>query len=401
MEKIISYDKSLLKSLKSSLDRDHWKYVMDEWDAKRYKNAVIGTLEYINRDAIKKYGNPDKTSFNIPHGSIKVQIQITDTDFIVTAPFLGLPDGPKVPVLRQVAQLNFHPLKLSNIILSNGQLNFEYKSPLDTCEPYKVYDILSEITYYADNHDDEFIKKFNAKRLNEPEVEMYDSQTVDKSWERFTAMINECKEYIQHFEGKRLPYFVWDIVSITLRKMEYALSPQGFLRVELEKTINDLMNQNLNINDKINRGKEFIDKLSKYEKASFQADLYKPVIFVPYKTSSSLENVKKSLEANYGRFNDEYNKQDYMGAAFTGLYAIYDLFYLYDMQDDIRECLESSLENSQQKGYSEACGIYKKAFEQIQTGNFNNSSFNSERSGAKDGRDTRSGGGFFKKIFGN
>lgn len=401
MEKIISFDKSLLNSLTSSLDRDHWKYVMDQWDAKNYKNAVIGTLEYINKEAINKYGNTDKSLFKIPHGSINVEIQITDKEFSVKAPFLGLPDGPKVPMMRQVAQINFHPLKLSNIVLVNDQLIFEYKGPLDTCEPYKVYDILSEITYYADNHDDEFIKKFSAKRLNEPEVVYYDSQTVDKCWDRFKAIVNECKEYINYFEGKRLPYFVWDIVSITLRRIEYYLSPQGFLRVELEKTINDLMNQNLSINDKVNRGKEFVDKLANYDKSSFQADLYKPVIFVPYKTSSSLENVRKSLEANLSRFNEEYNRQDYMGAAFTGLYAIYDLFYLYDMQDDIRKCLENALENSQLKPYGEACKAYKTAFEQIQTGNFSSNAFNSERSGAKDSRDSRSGGGFFKKIFGN
>ncbi len=401
METIISYDRSLQTSLKSSLDRDHWKYVMDQWDQKNHKAAILGTLDYINREAVNKYGNPEKTEFKIPHGSIIIEIKITDTEFIVNAPFLGLPEGPKVPLLRQIAQLNFHPLKLSNVALENDRLTFEYKGPVDTCEPYKVYDILSEITYYADNHDDEFIKKFNAKRLYDPEVIFYDAQTVEKSWERFNAIVKECKDYIVHFETKRLPYFVWDIVSITLRKIEYYLSPQGFLRFELEKNVNDMMNQNLNINDKINRGKEFIEKLSTYDRKSFEADLYKPVIFVPYKTSSSLENVKKSLESNLSRFNEEYNRQDLLGAAFTGLYAIYDLFYIYDMQDDIRICLETALESSQGKTYSEACTIYKSTFDQIQSGNFNNNAFVTSRSDNKDNNDARSGGGFFKKIFGN
>ena len=401
MDKIISYDRTLLGTLKSSLDRDHWKYVMDQWDQKNYKNAVIGTLEYINRDAINKYGNADKTEFKVPHGSIIVEVKITDTEFIVRAPFLGLPDGPKVPLLRQVAQLNFHPLKLSNIVLENDQLAFEYKGNIDTCEPYKVYDILSEITYFADNHDDEFIKKFNAKRLYTPEVISYDSATIEKSWNRFKEIVDECNQYIAHFENKRLQYFVWDIVSITLRKIEYFLSPQGFLRFELEKTINDLMNQNFQINDKIAKGKEFMNKLTNYDKAAFEADFYKPVIFVPYKTSSSLENVKKSLESNLSRFNDEFNKRDFLGAAYTGLYAIYDLFYIYDMQDDIRACLETALENSQGKGYEEACTIYRSAFDQIQSGNFNTNAFVASRSDVKDSRDARSGGGFFKKIFGN
>jgi hypothetical protein len=401
MEKIISYDRTLHGTLKSSLDRDHWKYVTDQWDQKNYKNAIIGTLEYINRDAINKYGNADKTEFKVPHGSIIVEVKITDTEFIVKAPFLGLPEGPKVPLLRQVAQLNFHPLKLSNIVLENEQLSFQYKGSIDTCEPYKVYDILSEITYFADNHDDEFIKKFNAKRLYNPEVGTYDSATVEKSWTRFKEIVDECNQYIAHFENKRLQYFVWDIVSITLRKIEYFLSPQGFLRFELEKAINDLMNQNFSINDKIAKGKEFMIKLTNYDKAAFEADFYKPVIFVPYKTSSSLENIKKSLESNLTRFNEEYNKRDFLGAAYTGLYAIYDLFYIYDMQDDIRSCLESALETSQGKSYEEACVIYRSTFDQIQTGNFNTNAFVASRSDTKDNVDARSGGGFFKKIFGN
>jgi hypothetical protein len=401
MEKIISFDRTLLGSLKSSLDRDYWKYVMDEWDAKRYKNSIIGTLEYINRDAVKKYGNPEKTDFKIPHGSIIIEIKITDTEFIVKAPFVGLPEGPKVPLLRQVAQLNFHPLKLSHVVLKDNNLVFEYTGPINTCEPYKVYDILSEITYFADNHDDEFIKKFNAKRLYNPDVVYHDAETVQKSWLRFQAIVAECKEYIAYFEAKRFPYFVWDIVSITLRKIEYFLSPQGFLRVELEKTINDLMNQNFNINDKISKGKEFMNKLENYDQKSFEADFYKPIIFVPYKTSSSAENVKKSLESNYNRFNEELNKRDFFGAAYTGLYAIYDLFYIYDLQDDIKACLEKALEDSQGKNYEEACTIYKSTFEQVQTGNFNTNAFVASRSDVKDNGDARSGGGFFKKIFGN
>jgi len=83
------------------------------------------------------------------------------------------------------------------------------------------------------------------------------------------------------------------------------------------------------------------------------------------------------------------------------LYAIYDLFYLYDIQDDIRTCLETALETSQGKGYEEACGIYRSTFDQIQSGNFNTNAFVASRSDVKDNVDGRSGGGFFKKIFGN
>src|SRR5688572_33194332 len=99
MDKIISYDKTLLQSLKTSLDYDYWKQVTDYWDAKNYRSAVIGVLEYINRDAITKFGNPEKTNFSIPHGSIIVDIEVTNTEFIVKAPFLGLPEGPKVPLM--------------------------------------------------------------------------------------------------------------------------------------------------------------------------------------------------------------------------------------------------------------------------------------------------------------
>ena len=113
-------------------------------------------------DLASKTGNAGFSSFDIPHGSITLQLNITDDEFKVHAPFLNISGSKRIPLLRKVTELNFSPLNLSSIFLDGDQLAFRYSSPISLCEPYRTYDALREICIYADSYDDEFINKFNA-----------------------------------------------------------------------------------------------------------------------------------------------------------------------------------------------------------------------------------------------
>ena len=145
MNNNLSFKRTIVGTLKSNVNVDAWNTVLDKFDNKQYAEVVRGCINYVDSAIETKFANTDKTEYNIPHGSIIVQVKITENELVVNAPFLSLEGSKQVPLLRQVAQLNFTPLALSRIDLEDDKLYFRCEVPLDACEPYKVYDIFREI----------------------------------------------------------------------------------------------------------------------------------------------------------------------------------------------------------------------------------------------------------------
>ena len=87
-------------------------------------------IDYAGKDIRKKYGNSDESFFKIPHGSIVVEIEISDKALSIKVPFLQLGENNRVPILRKITEANFSLLNLSQIKLSDNLLNFEYSAPL-------------------------------------------------------------------------------------------------------------------------------------------------------------------------------------------------------------------------------------------------------------------------------
>lgn len=362
-----SFDKTLLGSTQSKVNVAHWDKVMAWWDEKKFRDVVIGVIDYANPSLTQKYGNADKTEFSIPHGSVVVNVKVTDTTLEVEAPFLLLPEGPKVPLMRQVAQLNFSPLNLSAIVKQDNQLMFRYSGPLELCEPYKVYDIFREICVNSDTYDDEFITKFGARRLREPLITLHNQATLDQAWNKYHAYLKEAQEYISYFDSKRIYGFNWDIVSITLRRIEYYCSPQGYLRTEIERAIQDL-GSDKPFNERVARGKEFLQKLAGIDRARFDAEVYVAQTFIPYKWRSVLDNIKQNFKYADETSAKEINSNDHIGATLTIMFAFYNLYYNNDVQDDVAAVVDNALGEAAGKPWNEASGILRKALDKILSG---------------------------------
>lgn len=362
-----SFDKTLLGSTQSKVNVDHWNQIMKWWEEKKYKEIISGIIDYANPSLSQKYGNSEKTSFSIPHGSVIVNVNITETSFEVNAPFLYMPDGPRVPLMRQIAQLNFSPLNLAQIVKKDDQLVFEYACPLELCEPYKVYDVLREICLYADTYDDDYITKFKARRIREPQITPYPKDTLDLAWNKFQSYLKEAQDYISFFDSKRLTGFNWDIISITLRKIEYYACPQGYLRTEIERAINEL-SSDVPFNDRISRGKDFLNRLQNISRERFDADMYIAETFIPYKWRSVLDNIKQNFQHANETSAKEISSGDHMGATLTLLFAFYNLYYNNNVQDDVAAVLEKAMSDASGKPWNESSGILRQALDKILSG---------------------------------
>lgn len=377
-------------------DNDNlWEGVTKKYEDKEYAASIRECIRFIQPDAEKKYANPDKTEYSIPHGSITVNIKIADGNLSISAPFLDISEAKQVPVLRQVAQINFLPLILSRIDLQGNQLYFNFSCPLDLCEPYKVYDVLREICINADNYDDEFITKFSAKHIKEPKIEFLSGEQVNLVYERIQSYIAESLTAYEQLENKRLDVYLWDILINTLLKIDYYCVPQGNLRNELEKTISYL-NSKDEIYQRLTSAKDFLKKLQTTDKEKLAKDLYKIEVFVPYKYSSNLDQVRNNLKYAYETSEKEMKANDNLGATFTITYGILNLFYNYNVEATIATPLVKAMEDASGKPLSDATKILYDVLKSIMM----NDQFGQGTIAPPTETAVKEEKGFFKKLFG-
>lgn len=398
MQTNLSFQRTMAGSLKSNIDVAIWDKVISQYENGNYTDAIRDCINYVDPSIEKKFANADKTEYYVPHGSVIVHLKITDSEFMVEAPFLTIDGAKQVPILRQVAQLNFTPLSVSRIELQGDQLYFKFRCPLNVAEPYKIYDVLREICINADNYDDEFISKFGAKRIQEPKIYAYTSEQKAAAWTTIQQYIKEAFEAYEQLENKRLTSYLWDVLVITLLKIDYFCAPQGTLRNEIEKTI-VYLNSKDDYYQRLSGGKEYLKKLQNYEQAKFENDLYKIDVFVPYKFRTNLESIRNILKYAYETAEKEIKAMDYIGATCTLEYGILNLFYSNNVEDSIAEVLTKAMEEASAKPMQQASGILFDAVKKISTTDtFVNAAAPSNTQQASNQSEKK---GFFSKLFGN
>lgn len=398
MNNNLTFQKTFAGSLKSNVNTQIWDTVVQQFESGEYARSIRNGINYINPAIEQKFSNADKTIYHIPHGSVIVEVNITADKFIVNAPFLNIADAKKVPILRQAAQINFSPLTTSRIELKDELLYFYYECPLEACEPYKIYDVLREICISSDNYDDEFISKFNAKHIQEPKIIPYTREEYDVIWNTIQQYIKEAFETYDLLENKRLNSYLWDIILITLLKIDYFCAPQGVLRNEIEKNIN-FLNSKEDYAQRLSAGKDFLKKLQTIDRSAFENDLYKIDVFVPYKFRTTLETVRNALKYAYETADKEMKAKDAVGATLTIEYGILNFLYMNNLEDDIANVFTTAMMNASGKSVQETATILYNALHLIMTtDNFNKINSSSEEQ--IPAANTSAKKGFFKKLFG-
>lgn len=387
MTNALSYDKTLMTSLETKIKVEKWKESLDAYKAGDYKNSFLNLLDYIDTDIRKKYGNTDKTQFTVPHGSIVVEIEITNQLLKIKAPFLKVGNTHKIPVFRRIAEINFSPLNLAQIKYNNDELDFYYETPLHLCEPYKIYYVLEEICHKADNYDDEFKEAFDVTSLHEPKITPYSENELETIWNKFNSFLEEAYAYFDYFDKERLSYFNWDIINITLKKMDYCMSPQGKLRTDIEREIINLRSED-SINIRIQKGKQFLQFLRSMTREQFLENFYIAETFIPIKSRSEIDHLKKNLEHTLKIANDEIIKSDHIGATFTLLLSFYDMLYYNMVPKEVYLKTQSTLEEAANKPWKEAAAILFKGMTAIM--NEQDLPFQTEQTKKK---------GFFSNLF--
>lgn len=339
------FDKSFLPPMISVLNSDYWTVVMNTYEQGKYHDTVHAVLDYIQKGLSDKALDAEKTRYVIPHGSTVVYMEIVDNSLKINAPFLRIPARSLIPLMRQVAEINFGTLVLAQITLEGDEIFFRYECPLELCEPFKIYRVLEEICIQADANDDLFIEKFGAQRLAEMQIEPFSAEQVEVCYNMFQAYLQEALDYMNYYEQRRLEFFGWDALYLAYTKIDYFMRPQGVMKTNIEKAIKEL-NSDLDMAEKINKGKTTIQKWLQMSKEHYTESLYKSNQFISEKLKLEVSGVQDYLNKTHTTARDERNKRDYMGSALSMMCGFYGAMFYYNIPQTTHELLTAGLEKA-------------------------------------------------------
>lgn len=365
MKQTLTFNPSTIASTASKLNVEAFDVSVEAFENQEYLKSFYALLDYINGDFRTKYGNVQGSEFNIPHGSIVVNIKLDDEKLTITAPFVALPEKGRIPVLRQVAGLNFNAMDLAMIFLKGDQLYFEYSCPIQLINPYKIYYILEEICRTGDKYDDEFETKFDAKRIYEPKIQPYDDATLENIYNALQLSCKECLDAVKYFESSRKYGFVWNIIQTTLLKFMYFANPQGQLLNDMQKVIREMDREDIPLPEITAKGKAVVERLQKMTKEELAEDLYYAETFIPSKRRSNLQNIQENFEDCYKKVTSYLETGDNMTVCVMVTYKFYEMYYYNNLQDDVNNVVVKALQKSSALPWDQAAPILYQAMEAI------------------------------------
>lgn len=365
MKQTLTFIPPVIASTESKINVDAFDVSVEAFENQEYQKSFYALLDYINSEFRTKYGNEQGNEFHIPHGSIIVNIKLDKDKLSITAPFVSLPEKGRIPLLRQVAGLNFNAMDLSMIYLREDKLSFEYSCPIQLINPYKIYYIFEEICRTGDKYDDEFETKFGAQRIYEPKITPYAPADVDRIYDSLQLCCQECLNAVKYFEPSRKYGYIWNIIDTSLMKFMYFANPQGQLLNDMQKAIRDMDRDDLPLPDIAAQGKTVIEKLQKMSKEELAESLYFVETFIPAKRRSNLQNIQENFEDSYKKITNYMESGDYMTACVMMLYKFYEMYYYNNLQEDVNKVVVKALQQGSAQPWEKAAPILYKAMEAI------------------------------------
>ena len=368
MKNAITYFEPVHGSTQSAFDAERYRQSVELYDAQRYTEAFHTFLDSLNPKFRPEYGNAEGTEFHIPHGSIVVDIHLTDDRLRIHADFMELPAKGSVAMLRQVAGLNTNQLLLPTFLLEGNRLTLDYTCPMQRTHPAKFYGVLRDICYIGDQYDDEFAAKFGATRLYTPNVQPYSAEETARLYDAIQTICREALAAVKEYDANRQGAYSWNILETAVYQILYTAAPQGQLLNELDKAVADL-DRDLPLNELNQKGAEALRKLAAMSREELARDLYHVDTLISTKRRSSLRNVQDNLREVYGQAEQAIQGGNFEAAAIRMLYKFYEMYYYCDVQDNINGVVARALAKASGQPWEEAAEALYDAMDALMEGN--------------------------------
>lgn len=346
----------------------HWDEAYDAFEAKDYRKSLIGVFNYINPALLENMDTSGDFQLQQAHGSADIKVKISKDKFQISAPFLKIDQANKVAIMRRVAEINFNPLTLAQILLKDDVLWFEFSTELELCQPNKIYEVIREVCVFCDDYDDEFIEKYKAAFYHKPKITPLPAADQDKVWEHFQEIAEQYKGYTEHFEQKRWVGSVWEMIVISFLNIANMSCVNGKLRSDLAEQIYHIYNGDVDTSYRIDSAKSYLKKLFATSKEDFLKNVYAAEQFISLKYRSSTQILQNEFEQSRDRVLQEINEGNQFAAAYSMYVVMLRVLYEFNLDDGHKHVITEALVKAGGKESAEALHILQDVYTQFLEG---------------------------------
>jgi len=324
----------------------YWDKALDAFDDKKYKDALIHTLNYMNSTLLEGVDTNGDFTIERGQGSAMIQLEVTGNEFKVNAPFLKITDKTnKIALLRKVGEVNFSPLTLAQIHLKDDTLWFGYDMPLSLCQPFKVYDVLRDVCVYADDYDDEFVEKYKASFYQDAKTTPLTPENQLKAWQQIEDVLKDYQNYSEFFKEKRWDNFQWDLIVISILKLVNMPYVHGTLRTKLQEYVSNMFNGDIDFKFRIDKGTNFMKKLCAMTKEEYFKNIYNADAMVSLKWRSSTEIIQDNMKNRENIVTNYVKDRDNFALCYYLQFSFLHVVYSYNLEEGQLNAIYDVLES--------------------------------------------------------
>lgn len=367
MKQNYMFHSPVIASTASKKDNEIFEQSIEAFENREYFKSIHLLLDSLNREIRKKYGSQQGNEFHIPHGPVILTVKLAEDLLRITAPFVNLSEKYQVPMMRQIATINFDDLDLSHLVLKDNALYFEFQCPLTTCHPQKIQRVLEEICHTADQYDYKFCHQLEARRILQSEVRFYTPETTDYVYNAIQECCQQGGQALRQAENSRNFQEMWNLIATTLMQIIYVACPQGRLLNLLEKNIDDMERQ-IPLALIVADGKQALKELQEMSKEEIAGSLYYTDTLIDNKKRSNLQNIREDLEACYKQVAACMEAGDYRKAGLKMMHKFYEIYYYNQMQEDLNTLLVNTFRQTSGLRWGKAAPLLYQTLEILMQG---------------------------------
>lgn len=336
------YFKPLHKSKNMQFNVDCWTKSQNLYDSWDYKKSLLELLKYVDLKIDKKY-KISEWVYKITHGSIFIDLDFSWEEIIIKSDFLDVSEANKIPLFRRVSEISFQGLNLTNIKLDNNKLYFYFSCPVSLYSPLKIWDVLCEICYLADKHDEEFCEEYGAKQLNEQKIKEIPLKNREIIYKNFKEIISTNLEIIKDLEDRRRWDWAWDVISTTYKMIDYSCGVKWVLALKIWEKVSELYDKNESLDTIIFRWKEFLKELLDISFEDFSKSVYEDEEFIPNKRVSNNEYISEYLRPGGQDAWNALQNGDSEGSYLIFMHILYNSMYYHVMPYGMEKTIVSAI----------------------------------------------------------
>ncbi len=337
------FDIPLKSEREPELLSSDWAEVIDAYEKDNYKVSLYYLLKYLSKKSVSGLKPKKDIDVEIQHTNILLSIKINDEGFSVQAPFLKITNNTNiVALLRKISEINFDPLNLSQIILDGNLLYFAYACPLELCEPKKILNIIREICFQGDYYSPKLQESYQAEYFVSPIKKTLSVKEKGTTLTTIRRIFEDYDKCMQFFEKERLSEYHWDIIVITLLKLETMSYLNGTLRSDLYDMLG-LMYSDNEMNFRVDRGIAFIKELKAKDEEELISCMYHSYIFCTRLKVIDQEKLTEILEQNSERFEKSKKEDRYLALTYDIYERLLHLISLYNVDDKTKNKIYADL----------------------------------------------------------